>query len=176
MTSSASGTNDSASLPLDRPRADGEEEVRTALIVNYLPQSMSESELFSLFITLGPIRSHTIARDHRTGYSYGYGFVDYESAADAVKALQQLNGLQIQNKRLKVSYSRPPGANVKETNLYICNLGPSASEDMLDELFGEFGTIVTRTVLRDRRGQAKGTGFVRFARTEDAALAIKVYE
>ena len=34
--------------------------------------------------------------DHRTGYSYGYGFVDYESAPDAVKALQQLNGLQIQ--------------------------------------------------------------------------------
>ena len=99
MTSSSasSGTNDSAFLPLDRPRADGEEEVRTSLIVNYLPQSMSESELFSLFITLGPIRSHTIARDHRTGYSYGYGFVDYESAADAVKALQQLNGLQGRN-------------------------------------------------------------------------------
>ena len=72
-----------------------------------------------------------------------------------------------------MSYSRPPGANVKETNLYICNLGPSASEDTLDELFGEFGTIVTRTVLRDRHGRAKGTGFVRFARTEDAALAIK---
>ena len=40
--------------------------------------------------------------NRRTGYSYGYGFVDYESAPDAVKALQQLNGLQIQNKRLKV--------------------------------------------------------------------------
>ena len=36
------------------------------------------------------------------------------------------------------------GASVKETNLYICNLGPSASEDMLEELFGDFGTIVTR--------------------------------
>ena len=43
-----------------------------------------------------------------------------------------------------MSYSRPPGANVKETNLYICNLGPSASEERLDELFGEFGTILTR--------------------------------
>ena len=66
---------------------------------------MSDSELFSMFITLGPISSHRIARDHRTNYSYGYGFVEYEGAADAVKALQQLNGLQIQNKRLKVAGS-----------------------------------------------------------------------
>lgn len=174
MAASSSPDNDEASLPLDRPRSDGEDEARTALIVNYLPQSMSESELFSMFITLGPIKAHRIARDHRTGYSYGYGFVDYENAADAVKALQQLNGLQIQNKRLKVSYSRPPGANVKETNLYICNLGPSASEERLDELFGEFGTILTRNVLRDRSsGQSRGTGFVRFARTEDASRAIE---
>ena len=56
------------------------------------------------------------------------------SGADS-KTLQNL---------FKVSYSRPPGANVKETNLYICNLGPSASEERLDELFGEFGTILTR--------------------------------
>ena len=85
MTSSSSSGNYDPFLPLDRPRSDGEEEVRTALIVNYLPQSMSDSELFSMFITLGPIKHHRIARDHRTGYSYG--FLDYESATDAVKAL-----------------------------------------------------------------------------------------
>lgn len=61
----SSSANCDASLPLDRPRSDGQDEVRTALIVNYLPQSMSDTELFSMFITLGPIKSHRIARDHR---------------------------------------------------------------------------------------------------------------
>ena len=65
MAASSSPDNDEASLPLDRPRSDGEDEARTALIVNYLPQSMSESELFSMFITLGPIKAHRIACDHR---------------------------------------------------------------------------------------------------------------
>ena len=72
MTSSSSSGNYDPFLPLDRPRSDGEEEVRTALIVNYLPQSMSDSELFSMFITLGPIKHHRVARDHRyihTAYS-----------------------------------------------------------------------------------------------------------
>ena len=35
-------------------------------------------------------------------------------------------------------------------------------------------TLRARNVLRDRvSGQSKGTGFVRFARTEDASLAIE---
>ena len=61
----SSSANCDAPLPLDRPRSDGQDEVRTALIVNYLPQSMSDTELFSMFITLGPIKAHRIARDHR---------------------------------------------------------------------------------------------------------------
>jgi len=61
-------------------------------------------------------------RDFRTGYSYGFGFVNYQKADDAIRAIQTLNGLQIQNKRIKVSYARPPGEDRKETNLYVTNL------------------------------------------------------
>ena len=51
---------------------DPDDKSKTNLIVNYLPQSMSDSELFSMFITLGPIKHHRVARDHRyihTAYS-----------------------------------------------------------------------------------------------------------
>jgi len=58
----------------------------------------------------------------QTGYSYGFGFVNYQRADDAIRAIQTLNGLQIQNKRIKVSYARPPGEDRKETNLYVTNL------------------------------------------------------
>lgn len=58
----------------------------------------------------------------KTGYSYGFGFVNYAKAEDAATAINTLNGLQVQNKRLKVSFARPSGEEIKETNLYVTNL------------------------------------------------------
>ena len=66
---------------------------------------MIDTELYSMFITLGPIVSAKIMRDKNSGYSFGYGFVQYENPADAAKAIQQLNGLQVaNNKRIKVRW------------------------------------------------------------------------
>ena len=73
------------------------------LMIICLFQSMIDTELYSMFITLGPIVSAKIMRDKNSGYSFGYGFVQYENPADAAKAIQQLNGLQVaNNKRIKV--------------------------------------------------------------------------
>jgi protein sex-lethal len=58
----------------------------------------------------------------QTGYSFGFGFVEYHKPEDAAKAILQLNNLPVQHKRIKVSYARPPGEDIKETNLYIQNI------------------------------------------------------
>lgn len=131
----------------------GHEEPRTNLIINYLPQNMNEKELYSLFVTIGPVESCRVMKDYKvtgtprcmlkralgftelaciilivtfpfsqTGYSYGFGFVNYAKAEDAATAISTLNGLQVQNKRLKVSFARPSGEEIKETNLYVTNL------------------------------------------------------
>lgn len=39
------------------------------------------------------------------GQSLGYGFVNYQRAEDADKAINTLNGLRLQNKTIKVSVS-----------------------------------------------------------------------
>lgn len=48
--------------------------------------------------------------------------MNYAKADDAATAINTLNGLQVQNKRLKVSFARPSGEEIKETNLYVTNL------------------------------------------------------
>lgn len=48
--------------------------------------------------------------------------MNFSRQEDAAKAINQLNGLEVQNKRLKVSYARPSGEDIKDTNLYITNL------------------------------------------------------
>uniref|UniRef100_A0A1L8DHB3 Putative rna-binding protein elav/hu rrm superfamily n=1 Tax=Nyssomyia neivai TaxID=330878 RepID=A0A1L8DHB3_9DIPT len=145
----------------------------TNLIINYLPQDMSERELYSLFSTMGPIESCKIMRDMKTGYSYGFGFINYNSEEAATRAIKCLNGLNVRNKRLKVSFARPSGDDLKETNLYVTNLPRTLTEEMLDVIFGKYGTIVQKNILRDKMtGQPRGVAFVRFNKREEAQEAI----
>lgn len=45
----------------------GNEEPRTNLIINYLPQSMTEKDLYSLFVTIGPVESCRVMKDYKVG-------------------------------------------------------------------------------------------------------------
>lgn len=45
-------------------------------------------------------------RNKATGYSFGYGFVEYADEEGAAAAIGQINGMKILNKTLKV-----PGSN-----------------------------------------------------------------
>ncbi|KAK3907108.1 Protein sex-lethal [Frankliniella fusca] len=149
-------------------------DARTNLIVNYLPQNMTEKELYSMFVTIGPVESCRVMKDFKTGYSYGFGFVNYSKAEDAAHAISTLNGLQVQNKRLKVSFARPSGDDIKETNLYVTNLPKNVSEAQLEGLFCKFGTIVQKNLLKDKiTGMPRGVAFVRFDRREEAMEAIQ---
>merc|ERR1719348_2793150 len=67
------------------------EESKTNLIVNYLPQTMSQDEIRSLFSSIGELESCKLIRDKPTGQSLGYGFVNYKRAEDAEKAINTLN-------------------------------------------------------------------------------------
>ncbi|XP_052868215.1 sex-lethal homolog isoform X2 [Anopheles cruzii] len=146
----------------------------TNLIVNYLPQDMTEQEMYSIFANMGPIESCRLMRDlKQTGYSYGFGFVNYLTEDAAQRAIKCLNGYPVRNKRLKVSYARPQSDDIKETNLYITNLPRSITEEQLDIIFGKYGTIVQKNILRDKlTGQPRGVAFVRFNKREEAQEAI----
>uniref|UniRef100_A0A1B6KK18 RRM domain-containing protein n=1 Tax=Graphocephala atropunctata TaxID=36148 RepID=A0A1B6KK18_9HEMI len=144
------------------------------LIVNYLPQNMTDRELYSMFVTIGPVESCRVMKDFKTGYSYGFGFVNYNHPVDAERAIQQLNGQEIFNKRIKVSYARPSGDDIKDTNLYVTNLPRNYTEQNLEMLFGQFGTIVQKNLLLDKlTGLPRGVAFVRFDRREEAQEAIR---
>lgn len=145
----------------------------TNLIVNYLPQDMSERELYSMFSAMGPIESCRIMRDMKTGYSYGFGFVNFLSEDAAQRAIRCLNGYSVRNKRIKVSFARPQSDDIKETNLYITNLPRTITDEQLDTIFGKYGTIVQKNILRDKlTGYPRGVAFVRFNKREEAQEAI----
>ena len=206
MASAAGSDHTPSSSP--NPGSSGDDSSRTNLIINYLPQNLTESELFKMFVTIGTVTNCKIMRDFRvrfifssscfsrsliilpirlqTGYSYGFGFVNYQKADDAIRAIQTLNGLQIQNKRIKVSYARPPGEDRKETNLYVTNLprylsknfrlsfydcnivknhpfnNRDVTEEEISNIFSAHGNIVQMNLLKDKiTGMPRGVAFVR---------------
>lgn len=51
---------------------------------------------------------------------------------------------------------------MKDSNLYITNLPKDVTEEDIDRMFGQFGEIVQRTVLKDKiTGMPRGVAFVR---------------
>ncbi|XP_069119441.1 ELAV-like protein 1 [Argopecten irradians] len=145
----------------------------TNLIINYLPQTLTDDEFTSMFLSIGPIKSAKIVRDKATNYSFGFGFVEYHSPQDAERAIQTLNGLQIQNKIIKVALARPGGEAYKGANLYIRNVPKHFKEADLEAIFDGYGAVVQSRVLIDlQTGESKGVGFVLFSKKTEAEEAI----
>merc|ERR1711935_1016408 len=152
-----------------------DEDSKTNLIVNYLPQTMTQEEIRSLFSSIGEVESCKLIRDKVTvGQSLGYGFVNYHRADDATKAIQTLNGLRLQNKTIKVSYARPSGEAIKGANLYVSGLPKHMTQPDLERLFSCSGNIITSRILCDNiTGLSKGVGFIRFDQRVEAERAIQ---
>ncbi|XP_068836306.1 ELAV-like protein 3 [Capricornis sumatraensis] len=147
---------------------------KTNLIVNYLPQNMTQDEFKSLFGSIGDIESCKLVRDKITGQSLGYGFVNYSDPNDADKAINTLNGLKLQTKTIKVSYARPSSASIRDANLYVSGLPKTMSQKEMEQLFSQYGRIITSRILVDQvTGVSRGVGFIRFDKRIEAEEAIK---
>lgn len=150
----------------------GAKGLKTKLIINYLPQSMTDAEFRAMFASIGELESCRIIRDKATNYSFGYGFVDYTHPEDAEAAISKLDGYKTQNKSLRVAFSKPPGSS-KNVNLYISGLTDSVDEEKLGELFGAYGDLVHTRILRNPDGTSKSVGFVLFKEKNAAEVAIR---
>uniref|UniRef100_U5ER87 Putative rna-binding protein elav/hu rrm superfamily n=1 Tax=Corethrella appendiculata TaxID=1370023 RepID=U5ER87_9DIPT len=161
-------------------------ETRTNLIVNYLPQTMTEEEIRSLFSSVGEVESVKLVRDKSVvfpnplvpggakGQSLGYGFVNYHRPQDAEQAVNVLNGLRLQNKILKVSFARPSSDSIKGANLYVSGLPKTITQEELESIFTPFGVIITsRVLIQEGNDKPKGVGFIRYDQRKEAERAIQ---
>jgi RNA recognition motif-containing protein len=63
-----------------------------------------------------------------------------------------------------------------ENKLYVGNLSYSTTEEDLQTLFAQAGTVTSVTVIKDRdTGRSKGFGFVEMASQADAQKAISMF-
>ncbi|CAL8251943.1 unnamed protein product [Merluccius merluccius] len=154
--------------------SDEAKDAKTNLIVNYLPQNMSQEELHSLFSSIGDVESAKLIKDKVAGHSLGYGFVNFVNPSDAERAISTLNGLRLQSKTIKVSFARPSSDSIKDANLYISGLPKTLSQQELEDMFTRYGRIINSRVLVDQAsGVSRGVAFIRFDKRSEAEDAIK---
>ena len=59
-------------------------------------------------------------------------------------------------------------------NIYVGNLAPNATEEMVREAFESFGQVTATRVIKDKySGQSRGFGFVEMVEEAQAQAAIK---
>jgi len=76
------------------------------LFIYHLPHDLTDADLATVFDHFGNVISAKVYVDKYTGESKGFGFVSYDNVDSANAAIEQMNGFQIGNKRLKVQHKR----------------------------------------------------------------------
>ncbi len=77
------------------------------LYVGNLPYSTDQQALTETFSQCGTVDSANVITDRDTGRSRGFGFVEMSSDGEAQKAIQELNGAQVDGRAIVVNEAKP---------------------------------------------------------------------
>jgi cold-inducible RNA-binding protein len=77
------------------------------LYVGNLAFSMTDSTLEQAFAPFGTVESAKIIMDRDSGRSKGFGFVEMSSDQEAAKAIEAMNGKEVDGRALTVNEAKP---------------------------------------------------------------------
>ncbi len=77
------------------------------IYVGGLPFSTTEGQLEEIFSAHGTVESARVITDKLTGRSRGFGFVEMSSSGEAQKAIESVNGTEVEGRSLTVNEARP---------------------------------------------------------------------
>jgi RNA recognition motif-containing protein len=73
------------------------------IFIGSLPYSVKDSDLQGFFEEYGEVSSAKIITDKMTGRSKGFGFVEMSDEAAAKKAIEELNGAELEGRTIVVN-------------------------------------------------------------------------
>ncbi|KAG8566073.1 hypothetical protein GDO81_013087 [Engystomops pustulosus] len=148
------------------------------VFIKNLDDSIDNKALYDTFSAFGNILSCKVVCDENG--SRGYGFVHFETQEAANRAIQTMNGMLLNDRKVFVGHFKSRreremeyGAKVMEfTNVYIKNFGEDMDDVRLKEIFSAFGNTLSVKVMMDDSGRSRGFGFVNFGNHEEAQKAV----
>ncbi|XP_029910986.1 polyadenylate-binding protein 1-like isoform X2 [Myripristis murdjan] len=149
------------------------------IFIKNMDESIDNKALYDTFSAFGNILSCKVVCDEKG--SKGYGFVHFETQEAANRAIETMNGMLLNDRKVFVGHFKSRkeremefGAKaMKFTNVYIKNFGEDYTDENLKEVFSAFGKTLSVRVMKDERGRSRGFGFVNFDNHEDAQKAVE---
>ncbi|XP_037097448.1 polyadenylate-binding protein 4 isoform X1 [Syngnathus acus] len=149
------------------------------VFIKNLDKSIDNKALYDTFSAFGNILSCKVVCDENG--SKGYAFVHFETQDAADRAIEKMNGMLLNDRKVFVGRFKSRkereaelGAKAKEfTNVYIKNFGDDMNDEHLKELFDKYGKTLSVKVMTDPTGKSRGFGFVSYEKHEDANKAVE---
>merc|ERR1719423_365386 len=161
----------------------------TNVYVKNFGEELGDEKLKEIFSKYGKITSYKVIMAEEGGKNKGFGFVSFEDSEAAEKAVEELNGQEINGKMLYVGRAQKKAERQAElkkkfeqlkldrlnkyqgVNLYVKNLDDTIDDERLRKEFAPYGTITSAKVMYEE-GRSKGFGFVCFSSPEEATKAV----
>jgi len=162
------------------------------IFVGDLSPDINDETLLKAFQPFGSVSDARVMWDQNTGRSRGYGFVAFRDKNDAERAMKEMNGEWLGSRSIRCNWANQkissgnivspvPGslnsglnyeaitaqATQQNTTVYVGNLSPEVSEDLLISIFQIYGPIEEVRIQKD-----KGFAFVKFSNHDQATRAI----
>ncbi|KAG5946381.1 hypothetical protein E4U53_006596 [Claviceps sorghi] len=167
-----------------------EKEPAAILFVGNLSWNVDDSVLHETFQKFEGLVNARVMTDKMSGRSRGFGYVDFDTTANATKAYEALQGFELDNRALNLDYAnaRPEGTDraadrakkhgdtvsPPSDTLFVGNLPFDVDQDIVSNFFGEVAqTTSIRLPTDPESGNLKGFGYVSFSSVEDATAALE---
>ncbi|KAL4067957.1 polyadenylate binding protein [Scleroderma citrinum] len=149
------------------------------IFIKNLDEQIDNKALHDTFAAFGNVLSCKVATDEQ-GRSKGYGFVHYETAESADAAINAVNGMLLNDKKVYVGHhisrkerqSKMEEMKAQFTNVYVKNIDTSVTSEEFEELFNRHGKVTSAVIQIDENGNSKGFGFVNYESHDDAQRAV----
>jgi len=165
--------------------------IMSRIYVGCINYDTKEDSIKTAFLPFGPIRSITMSWDAMTGKHKGFAFVEFEQPEAAQLALDQMNGILVCGRNIKVGRpSQMPQAQAcideimteaKSYNrLYLASIHRDLTEEDIRSVFSAFGTIKDCDMANmGTPGQHKGYGYIEYETrqsTDEAISAMNMFD
>ncbi|VDN53238.1 unnamed protein product [Dracunculus medinensis] len=138
------------------------------MFIGGLSSSTTDETLKEYYSQWGELVDCVVMRDPSTKRSRGFGFVSYKTQAEVDLAManrpHMIDGKTVDPKRaVPRDQSVRSEANVSSKRLYVSGVREEHTEQMFEEYFSKFGTVLKVEIINDKTtGKPRGFAFVSF--------------
>ncbi|GFP88426.1 31 kDa ribonucleoprotein chloroplastic [Phtheirospermum japonicum] len=151
--------------------------------VGNVPYDIDSNKLAQIFEDAGVVeKAEIISTKEDPEQSRGFGFVTMSTVEEAEKAIEMFHQYDLGGRTLTVNKAAPKGSRPERpprvfesssSRIYVGNLPWSIVDADLEDLFSDYGKVVSARVVCDREtGRSRGFGFVEMSSESETKDAI----